>query len=98
MATISLDTSLLASEAAWNAFQDGVQSFLKLRNAPIMRSSESVSDALRRSAASFVGLTVTAIEFSDPDIAAQFFGCLRRALAAYSPSLANAVQKKDFDG
>lgn len=92
MATITIDTSLLVSESAWIAYNDGVQAFLRLRNAPLMRSSESVSDALRRASASFVRSTETTIEFSNPDIAAQFFGCLRRALAAYSPSLATAVQ------
>lgn len=90
MATITIDTSLLISEAAWIAYNDGVQAFLKLRNVPIMRSSESTSGALRRAGASFI--TETTIEFSNPDIAAQCFGCLRRALGAYSPSLAAAVQ------
>ncbi len=92
MATITIDTNLLVSEAAWIAYNDGVQAFLRLRNAPLMRSSESVSDALRRAGASFIRSTETTIEFSNPDIAAQLFGCLRRALAAYSPSLATAVQ------
>ncbi len=92
MATITVDTSLMVSEAAWIAYNDGVQAFLRLRNAPLMRSSESISDALRRASASFIGLTEGTIEFSNPDIAAQFYGCLKRALDAYSPSLANAIQ------
>lgn len=92
MATITIDTNLLASESAWIAYNDGVQAFLQLRNAPLMRSSESVSDALRRASASFIRSTDTTIEFSNPDIAAQFYGCLRRSIEAYSPLLANAVQ------
>ena len=92
MATITVDTSLMVSEAAWIAYNDGIQAFLRLRNAPLMRGSESVSQALRRASASFIRSTETTIEFSNPDIAAQLYGCLRRSIAAYSPSLASAIQ------
>lgn len=92
MATITIDTSLLVSESEWIAYNDGVQAFLRLQNVSLMRSSESVADALRRASASFIRTTETKIEFGNPTTAAQLYGCLRRALAAYSPALASAIQ------
>lgn len=89
---ITIDTGLMVSEAAWVAYNDGVQAFLQLRGVSPMRSSESVADALRRASASFVRCTDETIEFSNQGAAEQLLDCLRRSLAAYSPSLVSAAQ------
>lgn len=89
MAVITVDTSLMGSEGAWIAYNSGVQAFLRLRGVPLMRSNESVSDALSR-APGFIRCTNDGIEFRDQGIAEQLLGCLKRTMYGHSPALESA--------
>lgn len=92
MTTVLIDTTRLVGEEAWIAYQSGVQAFLRRRNAPPMRSNETVAMALGRATRHFVRCTPIGIEFDDSGSAEQFLDCVKRALTAHSPSLGAAVQ------